>query len=900
MTEPGPSWEQIWQVFHHVAETSEEQRTAVLERLCQGDERLRQEVESLLGASEHEAALFSAFEGDPTLSLVAPGQRIGSWQIVRAIGQGGMGAVYEGRRFDDDVDQRVAIKLLLPELGDRFEQHFLRERRILARLEHPHIARFLDAGREAGKPYLVMEFIEGRALHAYCAEEQLDLEGRLGLMCAICDAVGFAHRNLIVHRDIKPSNILVTDDGSPKLLDFGIARLLEDDHAPTATRLMTPNYASPEQLQGEQVTTASDVYSLGVVLYELLTDRSPYRASSDSPFELLREVIEGTPNRPSKEPPSGASSTSGRSSRAVRRTKDLRGDLDTIALTALHKDPGRRYSGAEQFASDLRAYLGGFPISARADSASYRARKFLLRHPVAAASAAVTLLVLSTATILLSLQARRLEGALESARTEQATSESVSRFLLELLDQPDPMRARGRSFTVEELIDNAALAALEGLERQPAVRVRLLDTLSTVELNTGDLAGAEKLASEAVAVSRTMEQPQLTGTLLYGLGLIEFELGKRDRALTSVEESLALLRGLDTPPDLAVAKSLNLRGVVLRSAGEYASAVEAHEAAIELLAVGSAPPEEVGESWNYLGVASASAGRLGEAEGAYRQALSVLSPSVGRKHPTTISVVNNLGSVTRQRGGFEAARELFEESIEVSREVFGDDHPTTIVAIYHLGRTLHGLGQYDQGAEILTAAVEGAETAWGDQHPSYAIMLSRLGSLFTDAGRLAEAEAALEEAHRVRVAVLAEGHPALADDDLAAARLRAALGRAHEATKLFEGAIAGYRAALGEHPKLAIALLRYAEFLLSEERPEPSARADSLLEEAEAILSRDPSAHRYSLALVHSAQAEGFLRQGQEREARRLLESSLAVLSGETPDRKRAEERIRRLERGGP
>lgn len=896
MTAPDLSWKRIWQTFHEVAESPGEQRAAVLERLCKGDPGLRAEVDSLLAASDEESTLFSAFEGTAAANL-GSGERIGPWRIVRRVGQGGMGAVYEGRRVDEVVDQRVAIKILLPELGGgRFEEHFLRERRILAGLDHPNIARFLDAGSEGDRPYLVMEFVEGRPLDEFCATEQVGLTARLALMCEICDAVSFAHRSLVVHRDIKPGNILVTAEGTPKLLDFGIARLLEDDQARTVTRWMTPNYASPEQLRGEPVTTASDVYSLGVVLYELLTGHSPYRTSADAPFELLREAIEVTPDRPSRRLRSEASGMGVHPSVSAVRPRTLQGDLDTIVLTALDKDPRRRYSNAERLADDLRAHRAGFPIRARADSAGYRARKLLRRHPLAAMSSAAVVLVLGIATVLLGIQARRLEQALSDARTEQATAESVSGFLVDLLQQPDPMRAQGQSFTVEELIDNASRAALGGLEEQPAVRMRLLDTLSSVQLNTGDLEKAEALALEAVVMSRAMNRPAVTGRLLRGLGLIEFELGKRDAALRSADESLALLQSVAAAPALEVARSHNLQGVVLRASGEYARAIEAHEEAIARLQSSSAPPEEVGESWNYLGIARRNAGDFGGAEAAYRRAVDILVPSVGRKHPTSILAVGNLGGVIRQRGGFEAARELFEELIEVSREVFGDEHPTTIVAIHNLGRTVHGLGEFDQAAELLGAAVEGASAAWGSRHPSYATMLSRLGLLYADTGQLAEAEAALSEAHEVRRAVLPEGHPQLIDNDLERAMLRAREGRLDEATRLFDQAVTGYRASLGAHPKLAVASLRYAEMLLDADQSAVPTRVMPMLEEAESILSMDAKGHRYTLALVHSAQAECLVRRGQRIEARRLLESSLAVLSGNSADRQRAERRMRALQ----
>ena len=397
-------WQQIEALFEAVLEEAPEDRTAFLADACGDDQALREEVEALLEA-DAQGGDFLHEVGERLFTPTTPAlpERIGIYAVDARIGQGGMGTVYRAHRADGAYEQEVAIKVLKQPDHAEHTQRFLAERQILARLSHPHIARLLDGGlTDAGQPYLVMEYVDGQPLTTYCDERRLSINERLALFCTVCDAVQYAHRNLVVHRDLKPSNILVTADGKVKLLDFGIAKLLDPDPGAfgqampvtkTGLQVLTPEYASPEQVTAAPITTASDVYQLGILLYELLTGQRPYRLPSRLAHEVVRVILEEEPTRPSTAVTRTAETGTRRATPDQLRRR-LSGDLDVIVLAALRKEPERRYSSAEALAADVQRHLEGMPVEAHAESTLYRLHKFMGRHrwAVAAVLAFVMLL----------------------------------------------------------------------------------------------------------------------------------------------------------------------------------------------------------------------------------------------------------------------------------------------------------------------------------------------------------------------------------------------------------------------------------------------------------------------------------------------------------------------------
>jgi serine/threonine protein kinase len=431
------NWPKVKELFSEAVKLDPQERIPFLNQACAADENLRSEVLGLLSAHDssgdfiqHPALVDVGFmvndvSTDTNHSAVT-GQHIGTYEIIRELGRGGMGAVYLASRADESFDKQVALKLIKRGMdSDAIIKRFVMERQILANLDHPNIARMIDGGTtEDGLPYFVLEYIEGTTITRYCDEHKLNTLERLKLFLQVCAAVQFAHQNLIVHRDLKPSNIIVTKDGTPKLLDFGIAKLLSVDSALVETetigRLFTPEYASPEQLRGLPITTTSDVYSLGVVLYELLSGHRPFSLASRSPEEIARMITASEPLKPSvvitrheatphtddghrSITPEGISRT--REGNVDKLRRRLEGDLDNILLKALRKEPERRYASVQDLSADLQRHLTGLPVLAREDTFAYRAGKFIQRNKVSVAAAAVVAITLITATGVTSWQA---------------------------------------------------------------------------------------------------------------------------------------------------------------------------------------------------------------------------------------------------------------------------------------------------------------------------------------------------------------------------------------------------------------------------------------------------------------------------------------------------------------
>jgi len=472
-------WQTVKRLFHEALDQAPEGRTAYLERACAGDATLRHEVETLL-SSEREAGGFleepAAAGAPPAADAAVVGRRIGAYRVIREIGHGGMGAVYLAVRDDDAYRKQVAIKLVRAfSASDLLVDRFRQERHILAALDHPNIARLFDGGTtEEGLPYLVMEYVEGVPIDEYCDARALSVRDRLTLFRTVCSAVQFAHQNLVVHRDIKPANILIAADGTPKLLDFGIAKLLSPDLAArgqtaTAFPMMTPDYASPEQVRNEPISTASDVYSLGVLLYRLLTGRGPYRVATGAMLELIEAVQDQEPQRPSAVVPR------------------LAGDLDNIVLRALRKEPRERYPSVEQLSADIRRHLEGQPVSARKATVPYRAGKFIRRHKMGVAAAALVFVSL-VGGILATLREARI------ARTERSRAERrfndvrklANSFLFEVHDAIERLPG---SIAARELVIKRALEYLDKLTQEAAGDTSLQRELAAAYERVGDVQG---------------------------------------------------------------------------------------------------------------------------------------------------------------------------------------------------------------------------------------------------------------------------------------------------------------------------------------------------------------------------------------------------------------------------
>ncbi|MDY0066961.1 MAG: serine/threonine-protein kinase, partial [Steroidobacteraceae bacterium] len=531
-----PRWERIQDLFCSAVELPASERDAYVERETQDDPGLRQEVLELLAAdagglagnflTDALGAALDARTRDRRKALV--GSVIGSYRLVSVLGHGGTGTVYLGERADRQYSAQVAIKVVdAPAMHGDLGLRFRAERQILASLNHPNIARLLDAGETPdGQPYLVMEYVHGEPVDRYCDRLQLDLRARLQLFLEICNAVQYAHQNLVVHRDLKPANILVTSERAPKLLDFGIAKLLDTGEAAAALaltrmndRLLTPEYASPEQILGRPVTTASDVYALGVVLYELLTGLRPYTVpASASQLELERSICVTDPQRPSAAVRRAAESgpRSGRSDMTAialarglmpdRLQRRLAGDIDAIVMRALRKEPRRRYGSVEQFAADVQRYLAREPVTARQGNWLYYSHRFVRRHALGVTAAAAFLTFIIVFAIAMSIQRQRIAEQRDRAEQESKRAESVSQVMLDVFSNAEPFGHAGQPLTAKELLDRAGRMVLDDLSQHPEVRARLLESIGRAYRRRGEIEQAAAFLQDAVHIRKNMPE----------------------------------------------------------------------------------------------------------------------------------------------------------------------------------------------------------------------------------------------------------------------------------------------------------------------------------------------------------------------------------------------------------
>jgi eukaryotic-like serine/threonine-protein kinase len=767
-------WARIEVILDDVLELDPPARKAAIDRACAGNERLRAQVESLVAADAAGEALLDTPAVEYAAGLVRaasdagevfgdeaqPGDRIGPYRIIREIGRGGMGDVFLADRADGEFEQQVALKLVgSGHAGPEIRQRFLRERQILAHLQHPNIARLLDGGMTPDRrPYFAMEYVSGEPITRYCDTRTLDVNARLDLFAAVCDAVQYAHQNLVVHRDLKPSNTLVTSDGQVKLLDFGIAKVLhEDDEAPfaTLTRLgsgpMTPEYAAPEQVRGEPVTTATDVYALGALAYELLTGRGPHELARRTAAEVERAIAERDIVRPS----SVVSRTGGgtvvgaadtiakaRGTEPARLRRKLRGDLDTIVMRALQKDPARRYPSAGAFAEDVRRYRDGRPIAARRDSVPYRAGKFVRRHAIS---------VVATALVLVALVAGLIGTAWQAgvASREAAKATEVSHFLASLFAVADPARTNAAQVTARELLDRGATRIETDLAGQPDVQAEMMLLLGRIYRELGVYDRARPLLERALDLRRTRfggDDAQAASTMSE-LGRLWLDMGRPEDAERLQRETLALRRRLLGPNHPDVGKTLRDLATVLNSRGKYDEAETLQREALALNEREFGPEHaEVASDLEGLQSILRARGQSEPAVVAARQVLVIRQKVLGPDHLETATAMNNLAILHRERWELAEAERLYREVLAFDLRRLGEVHPYTATVSNNLAFVLRDRGQYDEAERLFRSALDIDYRLYGREHPNVATVLNNLASVLSAKGDYDESERRSREA----------------------------------------------------------------------------------------------------------------------------------------------------------
>lgn len=724
-------------------------------------------------------------------------EQIGPYRVLSEIGRGGMGIVYLAERNDGHFRQRVAIKVMRqgvdwPNARLRFE----RERQIVAALQHPNIARLLDGGLTAdGRPYSAMEFVEGLPLDVYCDRHQLTLPQRLSLVETVAEAVHFAHRNLVVHRDIKPSNILVTEAGEVKLLDFGIAKLLaeveaENDAAAltrTGTLPITPQYASPEQLQGAQMTTASDVYQLGLLLFELLTgqkgrDGSGSRGSGGGgPFGL------GELRPPSRaltllDEPHLAQVAADRGHSPKTLERSLRGDLDLIVAAALRPEPERRYASAADLAADLRHCRDGQPIQVGPESLVYRGSRFVRRHPLGVCVATLFLVLLAAYAVTVTVQARQLEK-------ERDRAERLQAFALGIYESEDLDLEEDRELTAVELITFGADRARAELANEPDPLAEVQTHLADVFLQLGQYDQAEALYREVLAIRKQQygESHVEVGEALNRLG--RCLLWRDDpEAGDLLESALAQRRKYFGDESGQAASTLRSLGFHLRSLGLYEESEARFREALAIFRVGDFSPVDVAETLGGLAWTVRFDGRPEEAEPMLREALEIYLAEYGEVHSTVAAGWNNLASVLWQLEKWPEGDAAIERSIELKKTLYGDEHPDIALSLGNLAMSLVKRGDLDRAETVGREALARRQQLFGADHPRVAASLAMVAEIEHLRDRLAKAESLLLESEAIFRGHLPETHPSFGRVWRELGAVQMDLGRLEEARATLEAA----------------------------------------------------------------------------------------------------------------
>ena len=876
-------------LFDEAVELPPDQRTAWLLANCD-DAAVRAEVEALLRAHDQTDAIFDR----PALRLAGSlvdsvrRERIGTYRVLRELGRGGMGVVYLAERDDGQYRQRVAIKLLrnTPDT-DELHRRFVAERQILASLNHPNIAQLLDGGVSDGDlPYLVMEYVDGVPITTYCDRQHLTVEERLHLFRDVCAAVHHAHQNLVIHRDIKPSNILVTTEGRVKLLDFGIAKLINPTLGPanqpmtrTELRVMTPEYASPEQVRGDTLTTASDVYALGVLLYELVSGRRPHRITSGSPRELEEIIIQREPALPSvavsrMEPAKPGGTTDEVSSEVIaadrslpidRLRRRLAGDLDAIVMMALRKESARRYSSADVLWEDIQRHLDGLPVLAHHASRWYRARKFLGRHRVEAIAAAVVAVSLvggATIAVRQATVARR-----ERDRAEQALQQSkeVTDFLVRLFRTPAPAGATRDQVTARDMLATGT-AGVEALRAQPVVQAQMLDALGQVYQQLGRFSDAERMLRRALELRRTHlgnDDVNVAATLDH-LANVLAQTDRREESLQLARQALAIQQRALGPRHPEVAATLSM---VARRTLELPVAESLFRAVrdIQRATLGSTH-RTVALTNRDLADNLAAQGKYDEAEATLRETIAIQENLTGAERASSATTMTVLANLLRAYGNKPAeAESLYYRAIDILKKEAPDRPARVIGALYGLEEIAHSRGDHTRAESLAREVLAVQQRTIGTEHPMVTEAMDVIAEHLAAQRRYAEAERVLRDAIALLQRTAGANHFRMGD------RLNT-LGRVHMAAGQLDDAESELRQALaiservqgptGESVAVDAALLGAVL-----DRRGNEAEANAMFDRAAAILRSLPERSGYPMRAAYAALADHYGNLGRAADA---------------------------------
>jgi serine/threonine-protein kinase len=848
------AWARLSPLLDELLELPPAERARRLDEACAGDAALKAQLERLLAADARAgrfldssaAAGFEELAGDQAATPArlgrdeaAAGAHIGPWRIVRELGQGGMGTVFLAERADGQFEQRVALKVVKRGMDtNEVLRRFLAERQILARLDHPHIARVLDGGvTEDGLPYFAMDYVEGQPITAYAREQGLSLPARLSLFDGVCEAVRYAHRSLVVHRDIKPSNILVTPEGKPKLLDFGIAKLLGAEEGLTGTgdRVMTPEYAAPEQMRGEPITTATDVFTLGLLLYELAAGRRWKR----------HDVAEPRVGQP---------------------------DLDAILETALRDEPEKRYASAEALAEDVRRFQEGLPVAARKGSAAYRARKFVRRHRVGVSAAAAALLALLVG----------LGGTLWQARVatgEAAKARAVKDFLVSVFEVSDPDKAKGEQVTARDLLDRGAARIDQELTGQPAVAEELLGLMGGLYRQHGLYDQARPLLEKDLALRRRShgDDSGPVAESLSRLADLHHESGDLARSEPLRRQALDLHRRHQGKASPASVRDANELAILLMDTGRYQeSGAVLDDTLTQVSADRGQENADYAYSLNTRQRLLYAQGRYPEAETAMRRVLEIRLPLLGERHTLVSEAFANLGTLALMRGDAAESERMSRRALAIGTSLYGEDHPKLAITLNNLAKAVQEQGRLEEAITLQRRSLALRRKQLGEGNPQLAVNFHNLALMLRERGEREEAIRLLEEAVAINRKHVGDEHVAQAITFGSLALVLRDVGRAAEAEPLFRRSLAVFRKqGLEKHAKFPDVLEGLGLLLVDGRRLE---EAEGLLREAVDRRRQAMGDGAWRTAAAKAALARCLRARGRGEEARGLASEALTVL----------------------
>ncbi len=818
--------------------------------------------------------------------------RIGVWRALRTLGRGGMGTVYLVERSEGGFRQHGAMKLLRAGAdSDEFLRRFEQERQILATLNHEGIARLLDGGRDPqGRPYLVMEYVEGEPIDRACDRERLSVDQRVALFVQVAQAVAYAHRNLIAHRDIKPGNIIIGTDGKAKLLDFGIAKALADEPlgeeplTRTALRVFTPDYATPEQVYGQPASTATDVYQLGLLLYELLTGQRAQRVTDMSQQTLENAICRAEPVRPSERVAGDELAATVRQITPSALRRKLRGDLDNIVLKALRKEPERRYASAIAMVEDLERWRQGRPVRARPETWGYRTGKFVRRHAWAVAASMAIVAMIAGYAVTVTIQANALARERDRAQAEAAKALQVKTLVLRVFEGANPDASGSAQLSARELLDRGWAAIERELGGQPDVQIELLDAVGEAYRQLGVYDRAETLFARSLQIARgeASRQPLLLARALRSRGRVRSDRGDYAAAETDLRDALGRYRAAFGKDHEDIAATLGDLARLLDLRGEFAGSETLYREALAMhRTLHGERHLRVADNLGDLGMILRRQGDYAGAEPLLSQSLSLRRQLLPAQHPEIAYVLTDLAQVRNDLGEYDSAEALYREALVSMQASLGETHPNVALTMITLARVLKTRRDFDGARDLLLRSLDIRRKALGERHPSIALNLNDIGQSYLEAsdskpralasGDLAQAERYYREALDI--------YPA---DNPGRWMVIYNLGQVAEKRGDLVGAGRQYREALvgqrkhygDEHDRVGMQLNRLGVVLYRQKRLD---EAEAAMRQALAIYRKRLAAGHQRFAVVLVPLGRLLIERGRAEEAEPLLREALNV-----------------------